>query len=142
MHRSIVVLGLVLAAACADLNETPAFTPQVISSGETVLAVGDTVLVDGLVRIVFVDVPSDSRCPSQVVCIWAGDAAVVLQSAYSGGWPFADTLHTTLEPRTAEKAGYRITLLDLSPYPAQPEPIPPDAYALRVRIERLTFPPD
>jgi len=43
------------------------------------LKVGDSAKIEGAdLRIGFEDVPSDSRCPRNVQCVWAGEATVVL----------------------------------------------------------------
>lgn len=143
MRRSVVALGLLLAAGCADLNKPVGPSPSVVSTTDVVLAVGDEVRVDALLRLAFLGVPQDSRCPLSVQCIWQGDGAAAIAYGLGMGPSHPDTLHTTLSPSATEFAGsYRITLLELMPYPARPEPIPLDAYAVRLRVERLAYPPD
>ena len=50
-----------------------------------------------------------------------------------------DTLLTTLDPKAAEFAGFRITLLELQPYPVTSGSIPQSQYAATFRIERLSL---
>jgi hypothetical protein len=106
------------------------------SPAEIVLAVGEEVRVDSLLRVGFTGVPADSRCPATVVCVWIGDGAAEIAYGVGMGPSHPDTLHTTLEPKQAEFAGYVITLLELMPYPYAPGAIPLDEYAVRLRIAR------
>ena len=57
---------------------------------------------------------SDSRCPIEVDCFWAGDASVDLLFA-QGTSSGSATLHTTLNPHSAVFNGFTITLLSLAP---------------------------
>lgn len=68
-----VALAALLLAGC-DTSEPETAEVQ---SGEARLALGETVVLDGL-AITFDAVRSDSRCPPSVVCIWAGEASVAL----------------------------------------------------------------
>lgn len=89
------------------------------------LSVGERAMVGGI-AIRFAGVPQDSRCPSSVVCIWEGDAAVALDiEPYAGG---ADTLHTRLDPRTLVLDAGTLELVRLDPYPGSPGPIPQSDY--------------
>lgn len=133
--------GLVLALAlvgCSGSREPNAVTDtlaQVTSPDEFWLAMGDEVRVDGILRVGFAGVPADSRCPTSVVCVWQGDAAAEIHYGLGMGPSYPDTLHTALEPHGATFGGYRITLLDVGPYPQTTDPIPPDEYAIRLRVE-------
>lgn len=84
------------------------------------LKAGQQVMVKGTkLRIRFVAVENDSRCPSDVTCVWAGNAAVQLQLG-SGRESKTVTLNTSKSPSFAgetEFRGYKVKLVDLSPYP-------------------------
>jgi hypothetical protein len=60
----------------------------------------------------FVNVPEDSRCPMGTLCIWAGNAKVVIKI-----FNVMDTVNTFLDPKEINYDSYKITLLNLSPYP-------------------------
>jgi len=81
---------------------------------------GRQVTVKGTkLRIRFVAVENDSRCPSDVTCVWAGNAAVQLQLG-TGRDSKTVTLNTSMSPSFAgetEYRGYKVKLVDLSPYP-------------------------
>lgn len=84
------------------------------------LKVGRQVTVKGTkLRIRFVAVENDSRCPSDVTCVWAGNAAVRLQLGTGRGSKTV-TLNTSKGPSfvsESEYQGYKVKLVELSPYP-------------------------
>jgi hypothetical protein len=120
-------------AACRD-PAAPRAT-EVGSPAEVVLHVGQHVRVDAVLSLSFLGVTADSRCPTTVRCVWAGDGAVQIAYAVGTGPSYPDTLHTLLEPRAAQAAPYTISLLELTPYPGRTDPIPAAAYAARFKIE-------
>ena len=62
----------------------------------------------------FMRVVSDSRCPPNVNCVWAGDATLELRVS-KGKQIQKLTLHTGLEPRSATIMGLKLTLQNLEP---------------------------
>jgi hypothetical protein len=94
---------------------------------EFTLTQGEQVrIADANLTIAFNDVPSDSRCPINAMCIWAGNAVVVL--GVHLGPPDARppdlqvTLNTFLDPRAAPVDGYELQLIRLTPEPVAGEP--------------------
>jgi hypothetical protein len=79
----------------------------------------------------FLEVPEDSRCPTSVVCVWAGDGAVVLEYSPLIGDSRIDTLHTTLDPKTIDLGALELVLVRLDPYPDDTTPIPEGDYRAR-----------
>lgn len=90
-------------------------------------------LPEGL-AITFERVLSDSRCPLNVVCEWAGDAAVQISVVQQGKAPQTLTLHSTLEPGEVVYEGFAIRYEDLSPKPFVDQPIHPESYRLTLSI--------
>lgn len=87
------------------------------------LAVGEKVQFQpaGL-AIEFVEVKSDSRCPSDVVCVWAGEATVHIQATTQGPAVDADliipgTTKNSIQLKGDVGSAYNLKLLDLKPYP-------------------------
>lgn len=82
------------------------------------LAVGDTASIDtSRIRLEFVEVSGDSRCPADALCIQGGDAVVRLRA-------MAGTAAATLELHTGDASrasdvfqGLRVELKELQPYP-------------------------
>jgi hypothetical protein len=86
------------------------------------LAGGQSVRVDTGLTITFQAVLEDSRCPTDVDCVWAGRAKVAFQVEAPGQAAATLTLITLPDqptPTPATYAGYAIALLDLAPYPQQ-----------------------
>ena len=67
--------------------------------------------------VTFVRVVSDSRCPPQVQCVWAGDAMIELRVTRDRV-SRKITLHTSLGPRSAIALRQRVTLVGLGAKPA------------------------
>jgi hypothetical protein len=96
----------------------------------------------------FVGVTEDSRCPTGVQCVWAGQVVVSMWAAPRGssGPRGATRFSLTLgavqragEPDLATKAvqGRRFKLLAVEPYPAYKRPIDPSSYVITVQVDDL-----
>lgn len=101
------------------------------AAGTVEIKYGDTATVSGT-RLFFSDIV-DSRCPKDVVCAWAGDAAVRLESGSE-----AVVLHTNTSsgPSTGALAGMTLTLLEVQPDPAGSNPPKKGDYVATVRTSR------
>ena len=90
---------------------------------------GEEVVVrDEKVRIKFRSVPMDSRCPSDVVCGWAGNGEVVVEVVRKNKKQRVATLNTMLDPKEIDYKGFKIRLIALTPYPKVSDPINPKDY--------------
>ncbi|MEK7667853.1 MAG: hypothetical protein AAB409_04320 [Gemmatimonadota bacterium] len=95
---------------------------------------------DSVMRISFLGVRADSRCPVDVVCVWQGDAEVEIGVRFGMGPTVPYVLHTGVAPRSVDLGLYRITLVGLRPTPVSTTPIPPDCYVAELRLERIAAP--
>ena len=146
LHLLLAVLSASLAS-CATPSAVVA--PVAFSLAEAADSIpvpfGKTVTVDRLL-LTFADVPQDSRCPTRVVCVWAGDATVsagvtltCTRSTPPCSVPELQlTLHTNVEPRAGTYSGMEIRLLTLKPVPEEPGPIRKDLYVAWFRIRPVT----
>jgi hypothetical protein len=75
-------------------------------------------------------VVDDSRCPANVVCVWQGDGAVLLEIAPLNGDSKESVLHTSVEPNSISVGRAELRLVKLDPYPAAPGSIDPNAYVV------------
>ncbi len=96
-----------LASASASVSLDQPFTLRVGRSA--------TVAGEGL-TISFEAVPSDSRCPTGVQCIWAGNAVVQVVLSKDGK-AFGAELNTGQEPTSVDYLNYNVALVSLAPYP-------------------------
>ena len=103
------------------------------------LKVGRQVTVKGTkLRIRFVTVENDSRCPSDVTCVWAGNAAVRLQLGTGKGSKTV-TLNTSKSPSfvgETEYHGYKVKLVELNPYPRSDRKIAPRDYTATLLVNK------
>ena len=135
VRRFALLLCLLVATGCAE--KSPA-GPTTSLNERVTLAPGSAATVrDVGVRVQFVSVTGDSRCPADAVCIWGGDAIVhvrVLASA-AGGVDYE--LHTGDTSRAAVAHGdLRISLAELQPYPFSGRTIRPDDYRATLLVTR------
>ena len=97
---------------------------------------GQTAAVSGTgVRVTFLRVEQDSRCPVDVTCIRAGDATVVLRVEGRGGASEEISLLIGVEetPKsTAQAHGLAFTALVLAPAPISTQTLTQADYTLRV----------
>lgn len=139
-HLTFITIGLTLAACSSAMVPTePVVYSQSEAADSVRIRVGQTIVVGGI-RVRFDAVESDSRCPMDVVCIWAGDAVanlVVEQNCDCRSAAFQLKLHTFLEPKSGVAYGNRVELRALLPYPSAASSIKPDAYSAWVRIVRV-----
>ncbi len=78
---------------------------------------------------------NDSRCPSDVVCVWQGkaDVKINVKSPVSGSLPLNsyDQLVDTI-------GNYSFELKEISPYPGSTKVIKPEDYTVTLKIVELT----
>jgi hypothetical protein len=105
---------------------------------ELMLGYGEEKSVGGSVlRVAFVRVVKDSRCPVDVVCVWAGNAAVELGIRMGMDPTFPLQIDTTLEPRFTDWNDVRVTILELLPQPREGDPPRPEGYTVKIRLQRI-----
>jgi hypothetical protein len=125
MGFRILAAGLLVSCASS--------LTQVASGPDFELAPGKTVQLAGTgVRVTFLEVVNDSRCPVDVVCVTAGDAEVRL--AVTGeGEDRTVSLHTTQEPRSTTIGAVRLELTGLMPSPRSTVTVRPQDYRAMIR---------
>jgi len=89
-------------------------------------------------RIKFDTVENDSRCPKDVTCVWAGNAAARFQLSV-GRRSKTVTLNTggnATFVREVEYQGYKVKLVDLSPSPLSKQKIAASAYTATLLVSK------
>jgi len=126
-------LCLLLATAC---DEKSPLAPTVPLNQDFTLAPGQASTLEGTsVRVEFVRVTGDSRCPADAFCIQGGDALVHIRVSDSGAADYE--LHTGDASRAAiVHAGIRLELVMLQPYPFSSRTIQPDEYRATFKARR------
>lgn len=92
---------------------------------------------DGALRVEFRAIAEESRCPADVQCVSAGNAAAVFGIDAADGGTATITLNTLRGPREAAVQGYRVRLDALDPAPAEAGvPIDSAAYVATLTVRR------
>jgi hypothetical protein len=108
------------------VRKVPLAQPFSIKMGEKVL-VGDSRL-----KIRFLSVAEDSRCPQGVTCVWAGNAAVRVKIGKSD----AVTLNTGIAPKELEIGDHKVKLVGLTPYPRENVKIDQASYEATLLVSK------
>jgi hypothetical protein len=133
----VAAAGLVLCLSAAACH---AVSPQSPSPGrDFALKAGETARIEGGdLALRFDDVPNDSRCPTDVQCITAGDATVAIFVTGGGAPAASHELHTLDAPREARHGEWRIALVRLEPRPVSTRRTPRTDYTLTLRVTRAS----
>ena len=126
-----VILGFIwLSAASAD----PA---KALIGKEFSLGIGQTANIEGEKLVIkFKAVLEDSRCPVNVVCVWAGNGKVEFEILDIDGQNKTVTLNTEEEPRVTTLKGHNLKLISLNPLRIDGVSISPGDYSVTLLVER------
>ncbi len=99
------------------------------------IKVGDSAVLanQGLV-IKFKTVEDDSRCPKGAVCVWEGNATIVLELKNSLGDTLTTNLNTSIHPKEVNFSSLIIVLKSLTPYSQLDEAINPKDYVASLLV--------
>jgi len=129
---SIAILVLIPLSGCSKPT-----VDEVTLGREFTLAVGQSVAVAGEnLQLKFVEVISDSRCPTGATCIWAGEASSLIEITDS-----ASTYRKVLSepgsssPTKADFTGYEV-MFNLLPYPVLGKETKAKDYRLQLIVSK------
>ncbi len=91
----------------------------------------------GKLKIRFLSLIEDSRCPTDTNCVWAGNARIEIKVTGRRGASKTFELNTGLEPQTINFEGYEIKLTDLNPKPATNVRINRNGYKAVLSVRKL-----
>jgi hypothetical protein len=130
----VVLVAICLLAATGCDEKSPA-GPTVPLNQQFTLARGEAAFIEGTsIRLQFVQVTGDSRCPADAVCIQGGDALVHVR-AHDGSGASDYELHTGDSSRAvATHRQFRVTLVQLQPYPFSSKTIAQDDYRATLNV--------
>jgi len=130
--RHLTRVSILFALACSPAPAGP--NTQWDGTDVIALRYGESIVVPGTVlEVGFQALLADSRCPSDVVCVWEGEGRVELGVTLGDGPTMPVELNTG-GPRSTTHGGYTITLVELDPYPVSTRPRVPEDYVLRVLV--------
>mgnify|MGYP003576250058 CR=1 FL=1 len=133
--KSLIVVFFCLLPVMACEESSP-LGPTVPLNEQFTLAPGEGASIENTsLRIEFLRVSGDSRCPADAVCIQGGDALVEVRVSDGGSVEY--NLHTGDQSQAAvTHAGYRIALVQLQPYPFSSRTIQPGEYRATLTVSR------
>lgn len=92
---------------------------------------------DQSLKFTIVDV-NDSRCPSDVVCVWAGKADVTIRMEKPvEGELLLSTLDNGISHSTDTLGNFAFSLISIEPYPVSTKTIKPEDYTIRLKVEKI-----
>ncbi len=132
-----VILILVSSGNAADGNPRSKNTPGPRIGREfKVKALHEVTLKSESLRIKLVEVKDDSRCPSDVTCVWAGTATARVEVSFRGKGHKSLTLSLMNNSAPVEYRNYKISMTGLSPYPRSDRKIAPRDYEATLLVTK------
>ena len=126
------VLGLV-ALGCSSVADDGGQTAE--GPRRVELRIGEeTTMPESKIRVKFLSVDDDSRCPQGVNCIWAGSVGVSLLLAAPGDEGRRVKLNTAVEPRAVSYKGQSFSIESVSPAAVEGKPIKPEDYRITLAV--------
>ena len=134
--KSIVISFVLLLISC--FHQNPTSPCEAALNQEFDIKVGQERLIKGeSISLRFVSVLEDSRCPTGVQCIHAGNGKIELVVKRSKDEKRLE-LNTAMGPQQTTVDSYEIKLVNLSPYPKGERQIKTDDYVARVIVNRVS----
>lgn len=122
-----ILLAVALAACGRDGSTATLDAPIQLAPGESAVFKAEKL------EVTFVDVVSDSRCASDVTCVWQG-AVTVRLLIRSGG---KETQHELTESQSVAVGGYTVALLTALPARGpESHRIAPTDYRVTLKVSR------
>lgn len=135
MRTLLLTCCLLVLYACQSplhYNQSPLFYDGYDYGDEFELSLGEKVTVGrDNASVEFIDVLEDSRCPSNVTCVWAGNGKVQLRFDNKD-----IQLNTYLDLQEVSLEDVNIQLLSLDPYPEYPHQFEKEDYKIRLLITK------
>ena len=104
--------------------------------GKVVVQVEKEKSVSGMpLKIKFVKMVEDSRCPKDVNCVWAGNARITVKVTKNGRSSLLELNSNMGDPPVFD--GYRFTLVKLTPEPASNIRINPSGYMATISVQKV-----
>ena len=140
MKKSLALAGLlivvlllpVISLACSSEGVTASLGEQfTLPAGKSAVITGESL------KIKFVEVTGDSRCPTGVQCIQAGDVkCLMLISYFDSQSSLVFTQQGGNDITTQDFNVYRITF-KVEPYPQAGKPIKPEDYKMVMTVTKF-----
>jgi hypothetical protein len=123
--RVFCIVAVLAACACSG---SPTQPDRIPAGQPFELGVGQSALMTDGLRIRFDTVRSDSRCPSNVMCVRAGEAVIAITLSLAGEAAIGRELETVPAKSQTSYSRFTVTLSSLVPYPRTDREIRPNDY--------------
>ena len=119
------------------LSTASAGPAKVLINKEFSLGIGQTASIEGEKLVIkFRAVLEDSRCPVNVLCVWAGNGKVEFEVIDIDGQNKTIILNTEDEPRSVTLKKHKLKLISLNPPRIDGVSISPGDYSVTLLVER------
>ena len=126
-----VIIGLLFAVLAA--GAMPAFAKR---ASDVEVQINKEVTAAGGLKIAFVELVEDSRCPTDVDCIWAGNAKIKVRVTKNGRSKVLE-LNTLTRGMTPSYGNYKLKLKDLTPKPRSNVRINRNGYVATIEVTKI-----
>lgn len=139
---SIALMAIVVLCLTFQSSAFGSPIPIVLTGDESSfdLKIGETADVDSDSQITLINILDDSRCPSDVTCIWEGTVSaeikIIKDGLSRGKYVIPIGLADSVESQSLD--GYFIMLYDVKPYPISTHKIIPSEYVATLIISKET----
>lgn len=141
--KYLAYLLLILLTSCEEPNTS---SPSKTLEKKVWIKINNSIYINEYnIEVGFQKIKQDSRCPSDVICVWEGVAETVFWLLKPG----SDTIYFNLSifgyvfqadtqsHNYIDISGYRFILMQLDPYPSVQNPINPKDYIALLKISKL-----
>lgn len=135
MTRRPHLVALLLTATLAACQSTGAPAPHVASLNQEIqLAPREqAVFAQQGLNVEFVRVVEDTRCPTDVTCVWAGEVKVQLSTRINAA---EAVQHEITVGQSATVDGFRLIVVQVQPERISSRQISPEEYRVTLRVEQ------
>jgi hypothetical protein len=137
---AIILLGDHTVSAYPESNQSPASQVRAHLNTQVQLKINQTALIEpDHLKVSLVKVFADSRCPSNVACIWAGQVSVQVNISKNDIDLGTLDLVSSSNPSSSSVktvAGYSIRVVEVNPNPKQNQKNNPSDYTVILVISK------
>lgn len=133
--RDLIFVSILCAGVVTGCGRTLTQPSQLPLGQSFELRAGRSATLQGGLTITFDRVISDSRCPMDALCVWAGDAVVAVSLSQAPEPVAQRELHVDPRQSTASYRDYSIKLVALAPYPRSDRQIEADQYVATLTVD-------
>jgi hypothetical protein len=138
MKLTLLSLVLLIISCPGQVSNQASNQPKKVPPNqEFELKVGQEGIIQGeQLKVKFISVLEDSRCPKGETCIQAGKGRVSLQLTLPNKESKTVELSTAPTEQETDFDGYQVKLVSLNPYPKMGSTVKPAEYVLNLTISK------